>query len=62
MTHPYEDLCHLLREYQLACDAMDDTGALKAAMQIRAAAQQLVVAAAKNANPTVDPRQMELGL
>ena len=60
MNHPYQNLCHLLREYQLACDAYDDEGALVAAMQIREAAQQLVVAAAKNTTPPTDPRQMKL--
>jgi len=60
--HPYQDLCHLLREYQLACDSMDDDGALKVAMQVRAAAQQLVVQAAKNVTPAVDPRQLGLDL
>lgn len=62
MSHPYEDLCHLLREYKLACDAFDDDGALKVAMQIRQSAQQLVVKAAENINPPVDPRQFKLDL
>jgi hypothetical protein len=60
--HPYQELCHLLREYQLACDAMDDDGALKIAMQVREAAQQFVVQAAKNVSPPADPRQLELDL
>jgi len=60
--HPYQDLCHLLREYQLACDAMDDDGALKIAMQVREAAQRLVVQAAKNVSPPADPHQLELDL
>jgi hypothetical protein len=60
--HPYQDLCHLLHEYSAACDAMDDIGALKLAMQIREAAHQLVVAAAANTTPPTDPRQLELGL
>ena len=47
--HPYQELCHLLREYQLACDALDYDGALAHAMLIRAAASALVVLAAKNA-------------
>ena len=49
--HPYQELCHLLREYSAACDACDDDGALKVAMEIREAANQLVVQAAKNAAP-----------
>lgn len=60
--HPYQDLCHLLREYQLACDSMDDDGALKIAMQVREAAHQLVVQAAKNTAPPTDPRQLGLDL
>lgn len=60
MHHPYMTLCHLLREYTLACDAMDDDGALKIAMQIREAAAHLVVMAAQNAQPTADPRQLQL--
>lgn len=62
MSHPYQDLCHLLREYSMACDACDDDGALKTAMQIREAAHQLVVQAAKNTQPPTDPRQLELPL
>ena len=60
--HPYQELCHLLREYSTACDACDDNGALKIAMQIREAARQLVVQAAKNTPPPTDPRQMDLPL
>ena len=62
MSHPYQDLCHLLREYSMACDACDDDGALKTAMQIREAAHQLVVRAAESIQPPVDPRQLELPL
>lgn len=62
MSHPYQSLCHLLREYTIACDACDDDGALKIAMQIRQAAQQLVVRAAENTQPPTDPRQLELDL
>ena len=60
--HPYQELCHLLREYSTACDACDDDGALKVAMEIRQAAQQLVIHAAANTNPPTDPRQLELPL
>lgn len=60
--HPYQELCHLLREYSTACDACDDDGALKIAMEIRQAAQQLVIRAAANTNPPTDPRQLELPL
>ena len=60
--HPYQEICHLLRDYSDACDACDDDGALVAAMQIREAAQQLVVAAAKNTTPPTDPRQMKLDI
>lgn len=60
--HPYQELCYLLREYSTACDACDDDGALKVAMEIRQAAQQLVVQAAANTNPPTDPRQLELPL
>ena len=60
--HPYQSLCHLLREYSVACDDCDDNGALKIAMQIREAAHQLVVQAAKNVQPAVDPRQQGLPL
>ena len=49
--HPYEELCHLLHEYKLACDAYDDDGALKLAMQIRETAARLVVDAARNTSP-----------
>ena len=62
MSHPYQTLCHLLREYSVACDDCDDNGALKVAMQIREAAHQLVVQAAKNTQPPTDPRQLELPL
>ena len=62
MPHPYQEICHLLHEYSTACDALDDDGALKIAMQIRQAAHQLVVHAAKNTTPPTDPRQLELGL
>lgn len=62
MSHPYQDLCHLLREYSTVCDACDDDGALKIAMDIRNAAQQLVVKAAQNTPPPTDPKQMELPL
>lgn len=60
--HPYEDLCHLLYEYKQTSDAMDDDGALKVAMQIRDAASRLVVMAAQNVKPAVDPRQLGLDL
>lgn len=60
--HPYQELCHLLREYSIACDACDDDGALKIAMQVRQAAAQLVVRAAENVQPKVDPRQMGFDL
>lgn len=60
--HPYQELCYLLREYSTACDACDDDGALKVAMEIRQAAQQLVIQAAANTNPPTDPRQLELPL
>lgn len=62
MTHPYQDLCHLLYEYKQASDELDDDGALKIAMQIREAAHQLVVQAAKNTQPPTDPRQLDLPL
>ena len=62
MSHPYQEICHLLHEYSTACDALDDDGALKIAMQIRQAAQQLVVRAAQNTTPPTDPRQLELNL
>ena len=62
MTHPYQDLCHLLYEYKQASDELDDDGALKIAMQIREAAHQLVVRAAESIQPPVDPRQLELPL
>ncbi len=63
--HPYQELCHLLREYQVASDAMDCDGALRQAMLIRAAASELVVLAAKNAEDAgdeqrVNGRQMRL--
>lgn len=62
--HPYQELCHLLREYQVASDAMDCDGALRQAMLIRAAASALVVLAAKNAEnddeQRVNGRQMRL--
>lgn len=57
--HPYQELCHLLREYQVASDAMDCDGALRQAMLIRAAASELVVLAAKNAENDDGP-QMSL--
>ena len=60
--HPYQDLVYLLREYSVACEACDDDGALKIAMQIRDAASRLVVQAAKNVQPSVDPRQLGLDL
>lgn len=60
--HPYQEICHLLRDYSDACEACDDDGALKFAMQIRQAAQQLVVRAAQNTTPPTDPRQLELDL
>ena len=60
--HPYQELCHLLREYSAACDACDDDGALKVAMEIRQAAQQLVIRAAANTNPPTNPNQLELPL
>ena len=63
--HPYQELCHLLREYQLASDAMDCDAALAHAMMIRAAASELVVLAAKNAEDAgeeqrVNGRQLRL--
>ena len=60
--HPYQEICHLLRDYSEACDALDDDGALKFAMQIREAAQQLVVQAARNATQITDPHQTGLDL
>jgi hypothetical protein len=53
MDHPYETIAHLIKEYKNLCDMCDSVGALECAMQIRRAASELVVLAAKNAEPTL---------
>lgn len=50
MLHPYQDLCHLLREYQMASDAEDFDGAYNLAVDIHAAADNLVKASARLLN------------
>lgn len=58
--HPFEELHHLLGEYKIASEAMDETGAFRIAMHIREAAAGLVIEAAKNMSPILDARKLGL--